>query len=281
MSRPLRLEFEGAVYHITSRGDRREDIFDDDDDRLMWLEVLAEALESFDATVFAWCLMSNHYHIVLRTRRANLSRLMRHLNGVYTQRYNRRHGKVGHLYQGRFKGILVQEDAYLLEVCRYVDLNPVRAHMVEHPVEWPWSSYAALTGEVPPAAWHDRATVLAMVAPNKGMRAAQNAYARFVAQGRGVNLWQSGDMRGQIILGDERFATQLQAHLEKKPDQEVPVRQRHPVRRELPWYFATMERDVAIAAAFHDGGYTQTAIAEIAGLSVSRISRILALARRA
>jgi putative transposase len=175
----------GAVYHITSRGDRRENIFDDDDDRLMWLEVLAEALESFDATVFAWCLMSNHYHIVLRTRRANLSRLMRHLNGVYTQRYNRRHGKVGHLYQGRFKGILVQEDAYLLEVCRYVDLNPVRARMVAHPGEWPWSSYAALTGEVPSAAWHDRATVLAMVAPDKGIRAAQNAYARFVAQGRG------------------------------------------------------------------------------------------------
>jgi len=82
MSRPLRLEFEGAVYHITSRGDQREDIFDDNDDRLMWLEVLAEALGMFDATVFAWCLMGNHYHIVLRTRRANLSRLMRHLNGV-------------------------------------------------------------------------------------------------------------------------------------------------------------------------------------------------------
>lgn len=184
-------------------------------------------------------------------------------------------GIPGHLYQGRFKGILVQEDAYLLEVCRYVDLNPVRAHMVKHPGEWPWSSYAALTGEVPPAAWHDRATVLAMVAPNKGMRAAQNAYARFVAQGRDVNLWQSGDMRGQVILGDEHFATQLQARLEQKPAQEVPVRQRHPARRALSDYFSTMERDTAIAAAFHDGGYTQTAIAEIAGLSISRISRIL------
>lgn len=263
------------MYHITSRGDRREDIFDDDDDRLMWLEVLAEALETFDATVFAWCLMSNHYHIVLRTRRANLSRLMRHLNGVYTQRYNRRHGKVGHLYQGRFKGILVQEDAYLLEVCRYVDLNPVRAHMVEHPGDWPWSSYPALAGEVPPASWHDRQTVLAMVAPNRGQRAAQNAYARFVAQGSGVNLWQSKDMRGQIILGDERFATRLQARLEQKPGLEVPATQRRLARRELPEYFATMERDAAITAAFHDGGYTQTAIAEIAGLSISRVSRIL------
>jgi len=223
--------------------------------------------------------MGNHYHIVLRTRRANLSRLMRHLNGVYTQRYNRRHGKVRHLYQGRFKGILVQEDAYLLEVCRYVDLNPVRAHMVEQPGEWPWSSYAALVGEAPPASWHDRQTVLTMVAPNRGLRAAQNAYARFVAQGRGVNLWQSGDMRGQIILGDEQFASQLQARLEQKPAQKVPARQRRLARRELSGYFAAMERDAAIAAAFYEGGYTQTAIAEIAGLSVSRISRILASRR--
>ena len=90
-----------------------------------------------------------------------------------------------------------------------------------------------------------------------------------------MNLWQSWDVRGQIILGDERFATQLQARLEQKPAQEVPVRQRHPARHELPWYFATMERDSAIAAAFHEGGYTQTAIAEIAGLSISRVSRIL------
>lgn len=85
----------------------------------------------------------------------------------------------------------MQEDAYLLEVRRYVDLNPVWEHMVEHPGDWPWSSYAALTGEVPPAAWHDRANVLAMAAPNKGQRAAQNAYVRFAAQGRG-DLWQSG-----------------------------------------------------------------------------------------
>ena len=111
MARPLRIEFPGAVYHVTSRGDRDEDIFVDDQDR--------QALSRFDAEALAYCLMGNHYHFVLHTRQANLSLLMRHVNGVYTQTYNRRHHKVGHLFQGRFKAILVDRDAYLLEVCRY------------------------------------------------------------------------------------------------------------------------------------------------------------------
>ena len=137
MSRPLRIEFPGAIYHVTSRGDRREPIFDDDQDREAFLDVVGTALERFDACALAYCLMGNHYHLVLHTRSANLSRLMRQINGVYTQTYNRRHRKVGHLFQGRFKAILVDENAYLLEVCRYVDLNPVRARMVPHPADCP------------------------------------------------------------------------------------------------------------------------------------------------
>ena len=133
MSRPLRIEFPGAVYHVTLRGDRREPIFVDDTDRAGLLNVLAQGMQRFDAQVLAYCLMGNHYHFVLHTRRANLSLLMRHLNGVYTQAFNWRHGKVGHLFQGRFKAILVDRDAYLLEVCRYMELNPVRARMVTGP----------------------------------------------------------------------------------------------------------------------------------------------------
>src|SRR5574340_1187213 len=153
MSRPLRLEFESALYHVTSRGDRREPIFEDDADRNSWLEVFGQGLERFDATAFAYCLMGNHYHFVVQTRQPNLSRLMRQINGVYTQSYNRRHDKVGHLFQGRFKAILVDENAYLLEVCRYVDLNPVRARMVSHPADWPWSSYLAHVGSQAAQAW--------------------------------------------------------------------------------------------------------------------------------
>jgi len=108
MSRPLRIEFHGALYHVTSRGDRREPIYRDDEDRRIYLDVLAQAMDRFDAKVSAYCLMGNHYHLVVQTGQPNLSRLMRHLNGVYTQRFNQRHGLVGHLFQGRFKAILVE-----------------------------------------------------------------------------------------------------------------------------------------------------------------------------
>ena len=143
MARPLRLEFEGAIYHVTARGDHREPIFQDDSDRNMLLAIVEQAMERFDAVVFAYCLMENHYHFVLRTHQPNLSRLMRHINGIYTQAYNRRHAQVGHLFQGRFKAVLVDKDAYFLEVCRYVDLNPVRASRVTQPGDWAWSSYRA------------------------------------------------------------------------------------------------------------------------------------------
>ena len=133
MARPLRIEFADATYHVTSRGDRREPIFLRDGDRLTFLAVLGQALERFDAVALASYLMGNHCHLVLTTHGANLSALMRQLNGVYTQRFNRSHDTVGDIFQGRFKAILVDRDAYLLEVCRYVELNPVRAKMVPTP----------------------------------------------------------------------------------------------------------------------------------------------------
>ena len=142
MARPLRLEFAGAVYHVTSRGDRREDIFLDDEDRQMWMDVLGLVCERFNWVVHAYCQMSNHYHLLLETADGNLSAGMRHLNGLYTQRFNRRHGMVGHLFQGRYKAILIQKEAHLLELTRYLVLNPVRAKMLATPDQWAWSSYA-------------------------------------------------------------------------------------------------------------------------------------------
>ena len=117
MVRPLRIEYPGAVYHVTSRGDRREPIAKDDSDRAAFLDIVGQALERFDTQAWAYCLMGNHYHLLLHTRKANLSRLMRQINGVYTQAFNRRHSLAGHLFQGRFKAILVDSDTYLLEVC--------------------------------------------------------------------------------------------------------------------------------------------------------------------
>jgi putative transposase len=153
MARPLRIEFPGAVYHVTSRGDRRDAIFVHDADRLAMLAILAQATQLFDAQVLAYCLMGNHYHLVLHTRQANLSLLMRHINDVYTQTFNRRHGKVGHVFQGRSKAILVDRDNYLLALCRYVELNTVRAKMIGSPADWPWSSYLAHAGLQPSPDW--------------------------------------------------------------------------------------------------------------------------------
>ena len=153
MARPLRIEFAGALYHITSRGDRREAIYEDDEDREAFLGVLAEVVERYNWICHAFCLMTNHYHLVIETVEGNLSQGMRQLNGVYTQVSNRRHNRVGHLFQGRFKGILVDKDAYLLELSRYVVLNPVRAGMVDTPAQWRWSSYRAMMGQAPVPKW--------------------------------------------------------------------------------------------------------------------------------
>ena len=148
MARPLRLELAGALYHVTSRGDGREDIFHTDEDRVAWLETLAQVCKRFNWVCHAYCQMTNHYHLLVETPDANLSKGMRQLNGVYTQRVNRTHGRVGHVFQGRFKAVLVDKDNYLLELSRYVVLNPLRAKMVRRVEQWRWSSYLATCGQV-------------------------------------------------------------------------------------------------------------------------------------
>ena len=275
MSRPLRIEFEDALYHVTARGDRREPIFEDDADRGALLAVVEQGLERFDAVAYAYCLMGNHYHVVVQTRQLNLSRLMRHVNGVYTQTYNRRHAKVGHLFQGRFKAVVVQEDAYFLEVCRYVDLNPVRAGMVKQPQDWAWSSYRAHTGRAEGPRWLDSATLHRWLAPRAPRRDGPKRYSQFVAQGRGVKLWEEA-LSGQIYLGNEAFVREMQARADSPDEREIPRAQRRSAARPLQHYFEDPDRDAAIARAYLEGGHTQSAIAKATGLSVSRISRLIA-----
>jgi REP element-mobilizing transposase RayT len=209
MSRPLRIEFAGAIYHVTSRGDRREDIVIDDTDRLLLLAVLGQAMERFDAQALSYCLMSNHYHFVLHTRQANLSRLMRHVNGVYTQAFNRRHDQGGHLFQGRFKAILVDRESYLLEVCRYVELNPVRAGLVARAGDWAWSSYRAHIGVTPSPEWLDTAGLHGYVLGREprgaaDQRRAAARYEALVEAGRDVSLWDAG-LRTTALPGRRRL----------------------------------------------------------------------------
>lgn len=127
MARPLRIEFPGALYHVTAQGNAQQNIFLDDEDRQQFLAVIARVVSQFHLLLHAYCLMDNHFHLVVETPKANLSKAMRQLNGVYTQAFNRRYQRVGHVLQGRFKAILVDQDNYQLELCRYVVLNPVRA----------------------------------------------------------------------------------------------------------------------------------------------------------
>jgi REP element-mobilizing transposase RayT len=285
MARPLRIEFADAVYHVTARGNRQEPIFVDDHDRRLFLDLLDQAFERFDASALAYCLMGNHYHLVLRTRQPNLSALMRHVNGIFTQRMNRRHGKVGHLFQGRFKAILVDRDAYLLEVCRYVDLNPVRAGLVASARDWPWSSYLALTGASPAPHWLDAGLVHSMMlgrtlATPADQAQAQRLYAELVATARAAPLW-AGALRQQVYLGDPAFVERMQAHAAaaRLATPEVPRPQRaEPVAISLQeWLARCGTREEALYRAYREGGLTMTAMARELGLSVARVSQLVSM----
>ena len=213
MVRPPRLEYPGALYHVTARGVRQDAIFQDDRDRQDLLKLLAGTLRTSDAKAFAYCLMGNHYHFVIQTRRANLSALMHRINFIYCQSFNQRHDRRGHVLEGRFKAIHVDSDSYLLEVCRYVDLNPVRAGLVAAPAQWPWSSFRAHTGIVPPPYWlataelHD-ALSGSPAETDSEVEAANRRYADWVNAGLDVRLWKDSLRRG-LYLGDEAFIERI------------------------------------------------------------------------
>lgn len=274
MSRPIRIEFPDALYHVTARGDRREAIFEDDQDRSTFLVTLEQVIDQFNWTCYAWCLMDNHYHLLIQTPDGNLSKGMRQLNGVYTQASNRRHARVGHLFQGRFKAILVDKDAYLLELARYIVLNPVRAGMVKTPNDWAWSSYRASMGLEPAPPWLAEDGLLAMFAKRRSL--AQQRYAQFVSEGIKVGSpW--AHLKGQVFLGDEQFVTRMQAHIQTgKDDVQIPLAQRRP---EPPPLAEIAERapgrNAAIVAAHATGGYSYQQIADYFGMHFTTVGRIV------
>jgi REP element-mobilizing transposase RayT len=188
VTRPIRIEFQGALYHVTSRGNRPEAIYEDDADRVQFLAVLGDVVQTLNWVCHAYCQMGNDYHLGIETPDGNLSKGMRQLHGVYTQKSNRRHGCVGHLFQGRYKAIRVDSDAYLLELTRYVVLDPVRAGLVAVPGDWRWSSYRDMVGERSPPDWLATDGLLAQFSIDR--REAQHRYAEFVTQGVGKDsIW--------------------------------------------------------------------------------------------
>jgi len=279
MARPLRIEFPGAFYHVTGRGNARMAVVEDDTDRQGFVDLVASMIERYDWRCYAYCLMDNHYHLLIETPEANLSRGMRQLAGVYTQRFNRRHGRVGHLFQGRFKAILVDQQAYLLELCRYVVLNPVRAGMVPSADRYRWSSYRATVGRCRPPTWLQIDWVLAQFGQSRA--AAQTRYRQFVREGVGkASPW--GALQGQVVLGKEGFLEQLAPLLQGSADlQEIPLAQRRADRPALATLFAGVpeagraERDRRIREAHLLHGYTLKAIGDHLGLHYATISRLV------
>lgn len=274
MARPLRIEFFGALYHVTSRGDGQDDIYLEDADRELWLDILGQVCERFNWVIHAYCLMNNHYHLLIETPDGNLAKGMRQLNGVYTQRFNRVHNRVGHVFQGRYKAILVQKDAYLLELSRYIVLNPIRSRMVRTARDWPWSNYRATAGMAFEPKWLETDLILATFARRK--TGAQNAYRRFVAEGKNqTSPWNH--LKNQIYLGSETFVKTMQCKANKrKLLSEIPQAQQRPVARSLSWYLKKhKDRDRAILEAYRSGGYSMREIGDKFGLHYSRVSRII------
>ena len=278
MARPLRIEYPGALYHVISRGDRREAIYEDVVDRRLFLDLLGQVVEDFKWLCSSYCLMTNHYHLVIQTLEPNLSRGMRQLNGVFTQATNRRHDRVGHLFQGRYKAILVDRDAYFLELSRYVVLNPVRANLVEHPAAWPWSSYrGTLDGRMAPV-WLAAHCLLEDFSTD--VEAAVRRYERFIAEGLNQNTLNTR-LNRQIFLGDDSFISDLLTPTAGSPlDPNIPrVQQRSPAQP-LDYFSTTfLCRNEGIIAAYRTGEFSYHQIAKHYGVHFTTVGRIVRAAK--
>ena len=274
MARPLRIEYPGALYHVTSRGDRQEPIFDDDRDRKAFLNVLGEVVSRFRWQCHAYCLMGNHYHLMIETPEGNLTKGMRHLNGVFTQWSNRRHQRSGHLFQGRYKAILVDRDSYFLELARYIVLNPVRAAMAKQPQQWAWSSYGAMIGKLTAPVWLTTDVLLGEFGKSRFW--ARRKYQQFVEEGMSAeSIWK--DLKGQIYLGDDDFVEQMRGKLgERDEDVNIPLVQQ---RATAPMLSAIRRRysnrDDGIRAAYETGAYSYQEIARHFEVHFTTVGRIV------
>jgi len=279
MTRPLRIEYPGAVYHITSRGNAKKPVLKDDQDRINFLNTLNHVNKRYNWICHAYCLMDNHYHLLIETPDGNLALGMRQLNGVYTQLFNKRRNRTGHLFQGRYKSILIQKDSHLLEVCRYVVLNPVRARMVPRPEDWKWSSYRATAGLESPAACLTIDWVLAQFS-RKRLKAASE-YRQFVRRGIGKDtIWR--EVKGQSILGEDDFVEGLLPHIKKSRDiPDIPKSHRYVNRPDLKTVFKESalrdreKRNKKIIEAVQKHGYTQRQIAAHLHMHYSTISNLV------
>ena len=239
MARQLRIEYPGALYHVTSRGNERRPIFWSVQDRLVFLVFLGLAARRFGWSVTAWVLMTNHFHLVIQTPEPNLSRGMQWLNGKYAGWFNKRHGRVGHLFQGRFKARLIEGETYFKRAIRYVVLNPVRAKMVEHPRDYRWSSYGITAGLAVAPTWFDLAAALHPF--DDEMPASQASYRAFVEMDLGCTdqLWE--EVVNGMYLGSPGWVKKMRRMVEMRPrSTDHPLKQRAVGRPKMPQIISTV-----------------------------------------
>lgn len=268
MARPLRVEFSGAIYHLTSRGNARQKVFFTDTDRGLFLDTLSQVVSRYGWICHAYCLMANHYHLLVETPKANLSLGMRQLNGMYTQSFNRRHNRVGHLFQGRFKAILVEKESYLLELCRYIVLNPVRVKGKGEIGAWKWSSYRATAGLASVPEFLSTDWILEQFGKKRAK--AQKQYRAFVREGLENRPWE--ELKGQIYLGSEAF---IERHCPgNQALKEIPRVQLKAVKPSLERIFAKSGKR-AIVQAYKEHGYRLQEIAAHLGVHYATVSRRL------
>lgn len=224
MARPLRITYPGAFYHVTSRGNEQKSVYKSIRDREKFLEYLESATERYNAIIHAYCLMDNHYHLLLETPSGNLSKIMAHINGAYTTYFNTKRQRFGHLFQGRFKAILIEADEYAKELSRYIHLNPVRAKMSEVPEEYKWSSYLYYIGKDNAPEWLRMDFILGYF--GKKLSVAQKGYRSFVNNLIGVKYESPiEEAVGSTILGSKTFVGVIKDKFlsEKNPDKELPA----------------------------------------------------------
>jgi putative transposase len=228
MGRPLRIIYPGAHYHVTARGNEKKDIFKSRRDREQFLSYLESSVTRYGAVIHAYCLMTNHYHLLVETPNGNLPEIMRHINGAYTNYYNTKRKRAGHLFQGRYRAILIEADEYLLELSRYIHLNPVRAGVTAKPEEHPWSSYTDYIGARPAPGWLRMDAV-------KGHFSSNREYCSFVEEMLDKD-YENPLLRSvaSSLLGGESFVQEIMAkHIDGKPvDRDVPaIRELSKVRK--------------------------------------------------
>jgi len=272
----MRIEFPGAVYHITSRGNERKKIFINDRDREIFLSDLQQVIDRFHWLCHAYVLMDNHYHLLIETAEANLSRGMRQLNGTYTQEFNRMHSRVGHFFQGRFKAILVEKDDYLLEVSRYLVLNPVRAGMTAAAEDWRWSSYRAMIGMEKAPDFLIVDWLLGQFSHNRKQAIA--GFKQYVEKGTGGE-YPEEMLQAGLILGSEKIVEKIQEQIKAKREfLEIPRPQRYVAHKNIDEIFYEgarhgIDRDELIYQSYVQHGYTMNEIAEYLKIHYVSVSR--------